>query len=239
LGRIMQKRIVRKLDLEMLLSRVEPHPTPKPSIEQYTAPAGVAATMLYIAAYANNSIAGKSVLDLGCGTGRLALGAAFLGAKSVLGVDIDKTAINMAIENSTKIGMKGKVDWLVADIDAIRGRFDTVLQNPPYGVQTTRADRKFLEKALEVGKTVYSLHKNPQKDLTFYKRLKADSSGILPVAPAPFLKAFIEGQGGEIKAVYAMIMSIPHMFSFHAKKKHEFIIDLYIISGQPINQKVY
>lgn len=227
----MQKRIVRKLELERLLSRVEPHPTPRPDIEQYTIPAGVAATMLYVAAYANDCIAGKSVLDLGCGTGRLALGAAFLGAKSVLGVDVDRTAINVAVENSLRTGLKERVDWLVADVDAVCGDFDTVLQNPPYGVQALRADRKFLEKALEVGKTVYSLHKSPRKSEAFYSMLKTGSDGIVQVAPASFFKEFVEERGRKIRAVYAMVMSIPYMFSFHTKKKHEFIVDLYVIDG--------
>jgi putative methylase len=227
----MQKRIVRKLELERLLSRVEPHPAPRPDIEQYTIPAGVAATMLYIAAYADDCIAGKSVLDLGCGTGRLALGAAFLGAKSVLGVDVDRTAINVAVENSLRTGLKEKVDWLVADVDTVCGDFDTVLQNPPYGVQRARADRKFLEKALEVGKTVYSLHKDPHSSRAFCKTLRSRPSGMEPVAPSPFLRDFIGRRRRKIKAVYAMVMSIPHMFNFHTKKRHEFIVDLYVIDG--------
>ena len=62
----------------------------------------IASSMLYIAAYANNDIEGKTVLDLGCGTGRLALGASYLGAKTVVGIDIDKLAIKTAVENSLK-----------------------------------------------------------------------------------------------------------------------------------------
>jgi putative methylase len=227
----MQRRIIRKLELERLLSRVEPHSKPKPDIEQYTIPADVAARMLYVAAYTGNSIVGKSVLDLGCGTGRLALGAAFLGAKNVVGVDVDKTAIRIAVENARKIGLKGKVDWLLADLSAVGGQFDTVLQNPPYGVQTARADRRFLEKALEVGKTVYSLHKYPHADRAFCKMLRSRPAGIEAVTPSPFLRDFIRRRRRKIKAVYAMIMSIPHMFNFHTKKRHEFIVDLYIIEG--------
>jgi len=223
----MQKRLLRKLDLEMLLSQVEPHPSPRPSLEQYMISVDVAATMLYIAAYTYDDITDKTVLDLGCGAGRLALGAAFLGARQVVGVDIDKTAITQAFENSVGTNLKEKVQWVVADINAVHGNFDTVLQNPPFGVQRRKADRKFLEKALETGKVIYSLHKDPRKDKAFIKKLKANN--IAPVAPSPFLETFIEERGGKIKAVYAIMMTIPYMFSFHVKRKHEFVVDLYII----------
>jgi putative methylase len=213
----------------MFLSQVTPHLTPKPNLEQYTIPADVAATILHMAAYTYNDIIGKTVLDLGCGTGRLALGAAFLGAKQVVGVDIDKNAVKMAFENSLKANLKEKTQWIAADIDAVHGRFDTVLQNPPFGVQRRGADRKFLEKALETSNVVYSLHKSSHKDKSYIKKLKAKKIGVTPVAPSPFLKKFIEEHGGKIRAVYAMVMTIPYMFSFHTKRKHEFAVDLYVI----------
>ncbi len=225
----MQKRLVRKLDLEMLLSQVKSHPFPKPSLEQYTIPADVAATMLYIAAYTNNDIVGRTILDLGCGTGRLALGAAFLGAKQVVGVDIDKTAVKVALENSVKAGLKDRVQWIAADVDVVHGMFDTVLQNPPFGVQTRKADRKFLENALKAGKAVYSLHKAPRKDKQLIKRLKATRTNFLLVSPSAFIKKFAEEHGGKIKAVYTTLMTIPHMFAFHTKRKYEFLVDLYVI----------
>ena len=232
MGRNMQKRIVRKLDLERFISQVEPHPSPSPSLEQYTISADVATTMLHIAAYANNDIAGKTVLDLGCGTGRLALGAAFLGARQAIGVDIDKVAVEAALKNSVKTGLRECVQWVAADIDVIRGVFDTVLQNPPFGVQRRRADRKFLEKALKVGKMIYSLHKNPAASRAVAARLKAHKANIEAVRPSPFLDSFIEEHGGRIRGVYAMVMTVPHMFDFHTKKRHGFVVDLYVIEGR-------
>jgi putative methylase len=77
----MQKRLVRKLDLELALSKIQPYSEPAPDLEQYTISADVAATVLYIAAYSYGNIVNKRVVDLGCGTGRLAIGAALLGAK--------------------------------------------------------------------------------------------------------------------------------------------------------------
>jgi putative methylase len=225
----MQKRFARKLDLEIFLSKAVPYSTPKPNLEQYTISPDAAATMLYIAAYANNDIINKKVLDLGCGTGRLALGAAFLGAKEVVGVDIDRTAVELASSNSAKLDFKDRVQWVATTLEGIRGKFDTTLQNPPFGVQRRHADRKFLEKALVLGRNIYSLHKNITQDTTLIQKLKKCQNGVIQVKPSAFLEKFIEKNGGQIRAVYAMIMTIPHMFDFHTRSKHEFVVDLYVI----------
>ncbi len=228
MGEPAQKRLIRKLDLERFLSKIKPQPAPKAHLEQYTLSESIAANMLYLAAYSNDDIIGKTVLDLGCGTGRLALGAAYLGAQTVVGVDIDKSAIRTAQENSKTTDLASKVQWVNGDISAIQGKFDAVLQNPPFGVQTRAADRAFLVKALEVGRSVYSLHNHPTVDRKLIKRLKA-SQGFLQVAPSAFLERFVEQHGGVIRAVYAILMTIPRMFDFHTKLKHEFVIDLYVI----------
>jgi putative methylase len=226
-----QKRIVRKLELEALLFRVEQHPAPRSDLEQYTIPVNVAGKMLYVAAYVGGDIEGKSILDLGCGTGRLALGAAYLGAAGVVGVDVDRVAIEVAAENSRRVGLEGKVGWVVADVAAVCGRFDTVLENPPFGVQRASADRRFLEKALEVGTVVYSLHKRPHATAGLLERLRSNPSEFKAVAPSPFLRRFVDDRGRKILGVYAMLMSVPRMFDFHSKRKHEFVADLYVIGG--------
>jgi putative methylase len=232
MGEPAQKRLVRKLDLERFLYQVPPHPSPKASLEQYSVSEAVAATMLYLAAYTNDDIAGKAVLDLGCGTGRLALGAAFLGVRSVVGVDIDKVAVRSAWISSAKLGLRGRVQLVVADINVVAGKFDTVLQNPPFGVQKRAADRKFLEKALEVGGKIYSLHNHPRMDTQLIKQLKAYKGGLLRVAPSPFLERFVENHGGSVEAVYALLMTIPRMFDFHTEARHDFVVDLYVLKGR-------
>ncbi len=117
MGKPTQKRLIRKLELELFLSQLESQPSPKVNLEQYTVSEAIAANMLYLAAYTNGDIIDKTVLDLGCGTGRLALGASYLGAQFVVGVDIDKTAIKTASENSEKSGPKTAVQWVLADIE--------------------------------------------------------------------------------------------------------------------------
>jgi putative methylase len=228
MGEPAQKRLIRKLDLERFLSQIASQPNPKIHLEQYTVSEQLAANMLYIAAYANDDIVGKSVLDLGCGTGRLALGALFMGAKEVVGIDIDRLAIQTAYENSRNISLVDTVQWVLGDLDVLVGRFDTVLQNPPFGVQMREADRKFLVKALEVSNCVYSLHSHPEVDTHLIKQLK-DSRGFLQVHASPFLEKFIAKNGGSVTAVYALLMTIPRMFDFHTKLKHDFVIDMYVI----------
>jgi putative methylase len=229
MGEHAQKRLIRKLDLERFLSTVKAQPNPKVHLEQYTTSEGIAANMLCIAAYVNDDIVGKSVLDLGCGTGRLGLGAVYLGAADVVGIDIDPAAIKTARQNASKAELK--VEWVNGDIGAVTGRFDTVLQNPPFGVQTREADRAFLVKALEVGNNIYSLHSHPEVDERLIKMLKS-SQGFVQVQPSPFLERFISKNGGSVSAVYAMLMTIPKMFDFHRKLKHDFVIDLYLIKNQ-------
>lgn len=227
MGEHNQKRLIRKIELERFLSKVKSHPSPKASLEQYTTPETVAATVLYIAAYTFGDITGKNVLDLGCGTGRLGIGAAFLGAKSVVGVDIDKAAIEVAIQNTKNVNLNADVNWLIGDVDAVAGKFDTVVENPPFGVQRHAADRRFLAKALEVGATIYSLHNHPYTHSSVLNKLKVNSS--MQGAPSPFIQRFVEEHGGKIEAVFTMPFVIPHMFNFHIKVKHEIFIDLYVI----------
>jgi putative methylase len=228
MGNPAQKRLTRKLDLELFLSQIKLHPSPNVRLEQYTTSESAAATLLYLAAYTYGDIADKRVLDLGCGTGRLALGSAFLGAESVVGVDIDRLSVKLAAENSAKLDFTSKADWIAGDINAVAGTFDTVLQNPPFGVQKRGADRVFLEKALQVADVVYSLHNHPFTDEPLAKLLKR-SAGLLQVEASPFIARFVEARGGRIEAVYAVLLVIPRMFDFHTKARSEIIIDLYVI----------
>ena len=209
----MQKRLVRKLDLEKTISKIESHPTPQAYLEQYTISSRVAAEILFVATYVYNDVIDKSVVDLGCGTGRFAIGAALLGARETFGIDVDKVAVNVARKNAETLISKEKAHWIIADIDVMQGTFDTVLQNPPFGVQKRMADRNFIMKSLELGRRIYSLHKGGESNREFIKR-------------------FIEKHGGRVTSIFPMKMDIPKMFEFHTKTKHGVQVDLYRIEGK-------
>ena len=227
--RVNQSRIIRKSTLEKFLIQIDPNPNPKAILEQYPTSIKTAAKILHLIAYSNLDILGKTVLDLGCGTGRFTLGAAFLGAQKAVGIDIDNSAIKLASKYAQKLNLKKNTSWINGDISTITGQFDTVVQNPPFGIQKRYADRRFLKKALEVGKKIYSIHSHPFNDNNLIKLLKKNPEAIIQVAPSSFLKKYVEENNGSICAVHSMLMSIPRMFDFHKKQIHSFTIDLYSI----------
>jgi ribosomal protein L11 methyltransferase len=58
-------------------------------------------TSLMIAEILKQDLTGKTVLDMGCGTGILGILASMRGADSVIGIDVDSWATKSTIENTT------------------------------------------------------------------------------------------------------------------------------------------
>lgn len=146
---------MRRRDLEMALQRIPAHPDPDPALEQVPTPPDVASRLLWTA-HGRGDVEGRRVVDLGSGTGVLAIGAALLGASEVLGVEADPAAVERARQAAREAG--ADVDFVVSDVARWSGSADTVLQNPPFGAQTREADRPFLEAAVRTAPVVYTFH---------------------------------------------------------------------------------
>jgi release factor glutamine methyltransferase len=77
-----------------------------------------------------------AVLDLGTGSGAIALGlAAFFSSAMVTALDVSEEALALARENAEALGLSGRVrllhsDWFAALDPA--ARFDLIVANPPY-----------------------------------------------------------------------------------------------------------
>jgi len=198
-------RIVRRRELEVMLGKVKPHPKPKVRLEQYQTPPRLASTLLHTAAYTFNDLAGRVVCDLGCGTGILALGASLLGAEYVVGLDLDPEAVKVARENAFSLGVKN-VDWIAGSLEAVRGGFDLVVENPPFGVWRRGADLEFLGKALTLASIVYSVHKAGNRR---------------------HISAAVQKFGGRITAAFKSRIIIPYMFSFHRKPERSVEVEIY------------
>lgn len=73
---------------------------------------------------------GKKVLDIGTGSGILAIAADLLGASDILGVDIDPSAVEVAIENAETNGCGDNVRFIEGDLTkGIDFRADIVVAN--------------------------------------------------------------------------------------------------------------
>lgn len=91
-------------------------------------------------------LTGKRVLDIGTGSGILALAAARSGAASVVAVDINPNAALTASDNARLNGLGGRVRAVCSNLLSALGgevRFDVILSNPPYfsGEARDLADR--------------------------------------------------------------------------------------------------
>lgn len=89
-----------------------------------------ASTRLCLAALQTCRLDGVSVLDVGTGSGVLALAAHQLGARTAVGIDFDPDAIQSAQENHVLNGSPAGVTFRVADLISEEiPQFDVVLAN--------------------------------------------------------------------------------------------------------------
>lgn len=73
---------------------------------------------------------GSSVLDVGTGTGILAIAAIKFGAKKAVGVDIDKWSLDNGMENAGLNGVLDKVDIRIGSLEAVTEQsFDIIIAN--------------------------------------------------------------------------------------------------------------
>jgi ribosomal protein L11 methyltransferase len=71
----------------------------------------------------------RRLLDVGTGSGILAIGAALLGFSRVVGIDNDPEAIEVAEENIVLNGLSAKIEVLRAGPEEVKGSFDVVIAN--------------------------------------------------------------------------------------------------------------
>ena len=182
-------------------------------LEQYSTPAHIASHILMHITRSGN-IEGKNIVDLGCGCGVLSIGSALLGAKSVTAIDVDPRCLEVLSDNIEEVDVKEIVSCIESDVysldpskmsDSVSP--DVVIMNPPFGTKKRKgADRMFVEKALQIAPTVYSLHKSSTRD---YWMKKASVE----------LNCLVEA---EIQVLY----NIKNQCGFHVNKNKDIKVDL-------------
>jgi len=189
-----------KRSLERALSVLSGFRDPDVGLEQYPTPAGIAAHLVHLADVTGD-LEG-SVVDLGSGTGTFAIGAALRGARPVIGLEIDRDALEVARENERDTGIGGEIDWLWGDVGRSPLRLEgaTVLMNPPFGAQTGSegADRPFLRTASEIARVSYSIHNAGSR---------------------AFVESYASDLGGEVTHAYALSFDLARQYAFHTEER--------------------
>ncbi|MFB6092915.1 MAG: METTL5 family protein [Haloquadratum sp.] len=198
--------------LETQLAVVAGFDEPRVDLEQYPTPPELAAHVVHVADLTGD-IDGRTVVDLGTGTGMLALGAALRGPARVVGVDVDRTALATATENRRRVGTTTPIHWVHAD--ATRAPLcppapTTVLMNPPFGAQrgNEHADRAFLATAAELAAVSYSIHNEGSRS---------------------FVESFAADHGGTVTHAFQATLSLDRQFEFHETETEAIDAEVYRI----------
>ncbi|MGC8947784.1 MAG: METTL5 family protein [Thermoprotei archaeon] len=162
--------LIKKRSLEIMLERLKDYENPRPEFEQYSLTASDAAKILWMSL---DDISGRIILDPGCGPGRLLIGAALLGAHYAIGIDIDQNVLRITKYNIKMFNLGAIIDVIVCDYSYPCIRYaDTIIQNPPFGVQKRHMDRIFIKSSSKIANVIYSIHKASNSDflLKFYEK---------------------------------------------------------------------
>lgn len=202
-----------KRELAKRLRAVAGFDAPSPALEQYRTPPELAATLVHTAAL-QGDIADRRVVDLGCGTGMLGLAGALSGARSVVGIDVDRDALSLARDNEEQLAPEASVSWVRGDARAAPFRSPdrplTVLMNPPFGAQSgnEHADKAFLNAAAGIAGLSYSIHNAGSVD---------------------FVESFASDHDGEVTHAFEAEFDLPHSFEFHTEESKPVDVEVFRI----------
>lgn len=193
------------------LDAIEGFKSPKIKYEQYMTPSELACSVAHVMAVENDDVLGKSIIDLGCGTGMLSAAMLLYGANQVVGIDVDSSLEHIYKENLAKVSDKPykfiNIDVTTSDISTI-GKYHTAIINPPFGTKNTSGvDVLFLDKALQIADVVYSIHKTSTRDY------------------------FKEKYAGRIKILSKMYFELKKTYRFHKKESVHVEVDLIRVSN--------
>ncbi|MFB6177173.1 MAG: METTL5 family protein [Halobaculum sp.] len=216
-----------KRAVERRLTEVAGFSNPQAALEQYRTPPDIAAHLLHVAAM-QGDVTDSRVLDLGTGTGTLALAAALHDPVAVLGFELDSDALATARENEGRVAPPTSVDWILADATAVPLCFDspvtgeradrtplTVVTNPPFGARdgNESADRRFLGTIADLASddrpvVSYSVHNEGSRT---------------------FVESFAADNGGEVTAAFRVTFPLDRQFDHHSEERVEIDAEVYRI----------
>jgi ribosomal protein L11 methyltransferase len=101
-------------------------------------PPGHPTTRLCLELLSETPLAGMRLLDVGCGSGILALAGAAWGARLCVGVDLSGPATRLSRENARDNGCGAAVQVARGSTECLQGPFQVVVANLPIAVQLAK-----------------------------------------------------------------------------------------------------
>lgn len=201
--------------IERALADCQPFDDPRIDLEQYSTPADIAAHVVHLAALQGDLE--RPVVDLGSGTGLLALGTVLAGAHEVIGIEYDEAALEIAKGNARRLDFTGAVSWILGDVryaSLCPRRLVTVVANPPFGAVEgqTGADRAFLETASEIAAVSYTFHN---------------------AGSTEFVSSFAADNGGRVTRRYRAEFDVHQQFPWHERDVDSVPVDVFRIDWRP------
>ena len=187
--------------LAMALSNLPAHPFREPALEQYGTDGETAARWLFSINAEDPFEETDGVIDLGAGNGILGIGALLLGAPNAIFVEIDEEVCKMLQDAIASLDLGGRCRILNGDVRSVNHdeiKRDIVIMNPPWGRQTPRADRPFLDTAA---------------------RCANDSIHLLHGRGAQHIEQWAETAGWVAKRWMDVDLPMPPIYSHHTKKR--------------------
>ncbi|HNW26070.1 MAG TPA: peptide chain release factor N(5)-glutamine methyltransferase [Candidatus Gastranaerophilaceae bacterium] len=117
------------------------------------------------------------VLDIGTGSGCIACMIAKLSGAQVIGVDISREALGVALDNSSKLGLFNKAIFRKSDIFSnvkVDEKFDLIVSNPPY---IPKSEKEKLQKEVGFEPDIALFADN--NGLDFYQKISKQSPKFL------------------------------------------------------------
>ena len=183
----------------MLLSSLPPHPCGDIGLEQYSTSGDIAASWLAQIAVFGDLSEDSVVADLGAGNGILGIGAALMDSPQVVLVEVDENACSVAFEAVEQAGVSDSVEIICRSVDEsldLSG-VDMIITNPPWGTQTPKSDRPFLNAILRSNSVAHLMHSTE----------------------ATHIEAFFKSAGWNVERYWEADFALPAAYFHHSSRQ--------------------
>ena len=219
---------------------------PDVALEQYPTPPDLAAHVVHLAAL-QGDVEGRTVVDLGAGTGVLALAAACRSPARVVGLERDPDAVAVARENESRVAPSAAVNWLLADATRPPLCLDADVANGTAADGADGTDDDAGDVGVDAGDTAKdgagrttallnppfgARTGNEGVDRAFLRAaasLSDVSYSVHNAGSREFVEAFAADEGGAVTHAFRADFEVARLYEHHTADRREIEVELFRI----------